>query len=97
MCKLPVRNTPDNRRTRSIPSLVAGVGIGALYAYGGYLLKNNRRYAIETALGASMILAGAQFPRAINTQKSLPIALSTLAVVAGGYYGKKWYEFRYGV
>ncbi|KAF3083532.1 hypothetical protein TWF569_009493 [Orbilia oligospora] len=76
-------------RTGSIPSLVAGVGIGAMYGYSGYLLKKNANYGIELAILASLVLGGAMIPRAIKTRKPLPIAMSVLAITGGAYYIKK--------
>ncbi|CAG8784869.1 12163_t:CDS:2, partial [Acaulospora morrowiae] len=43
---------------RSVPSLVAGLGIGVLYGIGGLLIKQNKEYGHETSLAASVILAG---------------------------------------
>ncbi|KAK6342686.1 hypothetical protein TWF718_008079 [Orbilia javanica] len=80
-------------RTGSIPSLVAGVGIGAMYGYSGYLLKKNANYGIELAILASLVLGGAMIPRAIKTRKPLPIAMSVLAITGGAYYIKKYREF----
>jgi len=80
-------------RTGSIPSLVAGVSIGALYGYSGLLLRRNANYGIELALLASFLLGASSIPRAIKTQKPLPIALSVLAIAGGAYYIKKYREF----
>ncbi|KAK6332813.1 hypothetical protein TWF696_002835 [Orbilia brochopaga] len=80
-------------RTGSVPSLVAGVGIGAMYGYSGYLLKKNANYGIELAILASLVLGGAMIPRAIKTRKPLPIALSVLAITGGTYYIRKYREF----
>jgi len=73
--------------------LVAGVGVGAAYGYSGYLLHHNRDYGIEGALGASALLAGSMLPRAVRTRRLLPVTLSVLALSAGGYYSKKYYDF----
>jgi uncharacterized membrane protein (UPF0136 family) len=64
--------------------------VGALYNYGGYRIRNSEPYGIETVLLASLILAGSSFPRAIKTQKPLPIGLSVLATYGLFYYGLKW-------
>ncbi|KAK6330238.1 hypothetical protein TWF730_004733 [Orbilia blumenaviensis] len=80
-------------RTGSIPSLAAGLGIGAMYGYSGYLLKKNANYGIELAIVASLVLGGAMIPRAIKTRKPLPIAMSVLALTGGAYYIKKYREF----
>ncbi|QGI70694.1 hypothetical protein CEK26_003028 [Fusarium fujikuroi] len=86
-------------RTRSTPSLVAGVGLGISYAYAGYLLKNNKDYGSELALANSVLLTGSAVPRIIKTGGRAPVPL--LLGAAGGlatyYYQKKFREFRYGV
>ena len=66
-------------RTGSIPSVAAGCTVGALYALGAYRISNKQPYGVELALLASVVLAGSSIPRAIKTQKSLPIGLSLLA------------------
>ncbi|KAH0608885.1 uncharacterized protein LAJ45_07635 [Morchella importuna] len=77
-------------RTGSVPSVVAGVGVGALYGYGGLRIKNGQPYGIETALLASLILGASSLPRAIKTGKPLPIGLSVLATYGLFYYGLKY-------
>jgi len=71
-------------RAGSIPSLAAGCTVGALYALGGYRIQNRQSYGLELALLASIVLAGSSVPRAIKTQKPLPVGLS--AVAAFGLY-----------
>lgn len=66
-------------RTGSIPSVAAGCTVGALYALGGYRIQQKQPYGVELALLASVVLAGSSIPRAIKTQKTLPIGLSLLA------------------
>jgi uncharacterized membrane protein (UPF0136 family) len=80
-------------RTRSVPSLVAGLGVGALYGAAGYLIQQNKDYGHETAVAASTILAGSMIPRAIKTRKPMPIVLSVISLAAGGYYVKKVIEY----
>ncbi|KAI5846967.1 transmembrane proteins 14C-domain-containing protein [Tricharina praecox] len=77
-------------RTGSVPSLVAGMGVGALYTYGGLRIRNGQPYGVETALLASLVLAGSSFPRAVKTGKPLPIGLSVLATYGLFYYGMKY-------
>ncbi|KAF2432923.1 upf0136 domain-containing protein [Tothia fuscella] len=67
-------------RTGSIPSVVAGVTVGALYTLGGLRIRNGQPYGIELALLASLVLAGSSIPRAIKGGKPLPIGLSLIAV-----------------
>ncbi|KAI7857807.1 transmembrane proteins 14C-domain-containing protein [Circinella umbellata] len=82
-------------RTRSVPSLVAGVAVGSMYGYAGYLIKENKDYGHETAVVASAILAGAMIPRAIKSgfKKPVPVAMSVVALAAGGYYVKKVIDY----
>uniref|UniRef100_A0A1D1ZEG7 UPF0136 membrane protein YJR085C n=1 Tax=Anthurium amnicola TaxID=1678845 RepID=A0A1D1ZEG7_9ARAE len=84
-------------KARSIPSLIAGVGIGTLYGIAGYVIKKNKDYGYETAFAASTILAGSMVPRAIKTKKSIPLSLGVLSVGVGAYYAKKIYEYKVGV
>lgn len=76
-----------------MPSLVAGVAVGILYGIGGYRIQNKQPYGVELALLASVVLAGSSIPRAIKTQKGLPIGLSALAALGlysfGMAYAKK--------
>ncbi|OQO00528.1 hypothetical protein B0A48_13878 [Cryoendolithus antarcticus] len=71
-------------RTGSVPSIAAGVTVGALYALGGYRIQNRQPYGVELALLASLVLAGSSIPRAIRSQKPLPMGLSVLAL--GGLF-----------
>ncbi|KAF5589629.1 hypothetical protein FPCIR_6721 [Fusarium pseudocircinatum] len=84
-------------RTRSTPSLVAGVGLGVSYAYAGYLLKNNKDYGSELALANSVLLTGSAVPRIIKTGGRAPVPL--LLGAAGGlatyYYQKKFLRQRH--
>ncbi|ORX45852.1 hypothetical protein DM01DRAFT_1339811 [Hesseltinella vesiculosa] len=80
-------------RTRSKPSLAAGLLVGSLYGVAGYLIKENADYGHETAVGASLILAGASIPRAIRTKKPVPALLAVTSVAAGAYYVKKVMDY----
>jgi len=79
-------------KTGSVPSLVAGLFIGALYTYSSQRIRNNQPYGIELALLASTILGGSSLPRAIRTGKPLPQALSVLAATGLIYYGMRFIE-----
>jgi len=75
-------------RTGSLPSLVAGVGVGSLYMYGGLRIRDRQAYGVEVALLASLLLAASSYPRAIKTGgKPLPVGLSVLATCGLLYYG----------
>ncbi|KAF5556597.1 hypothetical protein FMEXI_1069 [Fusarium mexicanum] len=79
-------------RTRSTPSLVAGVGLGVSYAYAGYLLKNNKDYGSELALANSVLLTGSAVPRIIKTggRAPVPLLLGAVGGLATYYYQKKF-------
>ncbi|KAL9539998.1 hypothetical protein MBANPS3_009945 [Mucor bainieri] len=80
-------------RSRSIPSLVAGVGVGAMYGVAGYLIKENRYYGHETGVAASVIMASSMVPKAIKTGKPFSVTLAVCSVVTGAYYTKKVIEY----
>ncbi|KAM7206971.1 Transmembrane proteins 14C domain containing protein [Rhypophila sp. PSN 637] len=66
-------------RTGSIPSVAAGSLVGLLYALGGYRIQNAQPYGVELGLLASVVLGGSSIPRAIRSQKPVPVLLSVLA------------------
>ncbi|KAJ2719749.1 hypothetical protein GGI07_005026 [Coemansia sp. Benny D115] len=82
---------------KSIPSLVAGVGLGAAYWYAGTRIQNNENYGHDLALATSSLLLFAMGPKALRTRAPVPVAMSVLGTGAAGYYSKKAYEDRYGV
>ncbi|KAL3472548.1 transmembrane proteins 14C-domain-containing protein [Aspergillus californicus] len=86
-------------KTRSTPSLVAGLGLGVSYAVSGYLLKQNKDYGAELALGNSIVLLGSGVARTIKTKAKapVPIGLAAAGLLAAFYYQKKVREFRWGV
>ncbi|KAF3993912.1 hypothetical protein FT663_01323 [Candidozyma haemuli var. vulneris] len=82
-------------RKGSVPSLAAGITFGAIYASAGYLLKQNRDWGLEIALGASTALLAAGIGRSIPTKfrKPVPLVLLGLGAVSTAYYAKKYNEF----
>ena len=54
---------------------------------GGYRIQNRQSYGVELALVASVVLAGSSIPRAIKTQKGLPVGLSIVAAFGLWNYG----------
>lgn len=77
-------------RTGSVPSVAAGMTVGALYGLGGLRLRNRQSYGLEMALLASLVLAASSVPRAIKTQKPLPIGLSVVAAFGLYRFGTIW-------
>ncbi|KAL2862634.1 TMEM14 family protein [Aspergillus lucknowensis] len=86
-------------KTRSTPSLVAGLGLGVSYAFAGYLIKENKDYGTELALGNSLVLLGSGVARSVKTKgrARVPLALAATGLLASYYYQKKVREFRFGV
>lgn len=67
-------------RTGSIPSIAAGVSVGALYLFSFARLRAGQSYGEELGLVASTVLGGSSIPRAIKTGgKPVPLGLSVLA------------------
>ncbi|KAI4116537.1 MAG: hypothetical protein LQ338_007700, partial [Usnochroma carphineum] len=77
-------------RSGSIPSIAAGLTVGALYGLGGLRVRNRQSYGLELALAASLLLAGSSVPRAIKTAKPLPIGLSVVAAFGLYRFGMLW-------
>ncbi|KAI9698441.1 MAG: hypothetical protein M1836_004022 [Candelina mexicana] len=77
-------------RTGSIPSIAAGLTVGALYGLGGLRIRQRQPYGTELALLASVVLAGSSIPRAIRSQKPLPVGLSALALFGLFTFGNAW-------
>ncbi|KAF2498679.1 hypothetical protein BU16DRAFT_524765, partial [Lophium mytilinum] len=77
-------------RTGSLPSIIAGVTVGALYTIGGARIRSRATYGVEAALLASVILAGSSIPRAIRSGKPLPAGLSVLATIGLFAFGQAW-------
>lgn len=77
-------------RTGSIPSVAAGMTVGALYGLGGLRIQKRQTYGIELALAASIVLAGSSVPRAIRSGKPLPIGLSVVAAFGLWRFGTLW-------
>lgn len=82
-------------RKGSVPSLVAGLGVSALYGVSGYLLNQNANYGLELALGTSSLLFAAGLSRSASTgfKKPIPLALVFLGGLSTGYYLKNTTSF----
>lgn len=79
-------------RTRSVPSLVAGVGVGLLYLWSAEAIKKGHSNGLEGALGASALLLLSSLPRV--AKGPVPAILAATSTAAGLYYGKTLYELR---
>ncbi|KAL5339342.1 transmembrane proteins 14C-domain-containing protein [Aspergillus crustosus] len=67
-------------RTGSLPSIIAGLSVGALYAFSYLRLARAQSYGEEIGLLASVILGGSSVPRAVRLRKPVPVVLAALAV-----------------
>ncbi|KAL4982846.1 transmembrane proteins 14C-domain-containing protein [Aspergillus falconensis] len=80
-------------RTGSLPSIIAGLSVGALYLLSFFRMRGGQTYGEEIGLLASVVLGGASIPRAIRLRKFVPVVLSVLAiygiVVFGGAVRRK--------
>ncbi|KAJ7742781.1 transmembrane proteins 14C-domain-containing protein [Mycena metata] len=79
-------------RTRSIPSLVAGVGVGAAYLWAGDRIRKGQPNGIEGAIGASAVLLASSVPRMFKGP--VPAMLAATSTMSGAYYGKTMYALR---
>lgn len=79
-------------RTRSIPSLVAGVGVGLLFLWSADSIRKGTPNGLEGALGASSVLLLSSLPRV--TKGPIPVVLAVTAAGTGFYYGKTLYGLR---
>ncbi|KAL0573428.1 hypothetical protein V5O48_008522 [Marasmius crinis-equi] len=79
-------------RTRSIPSLVAGVGVGALYLWSADSIRKGTPNGIEAALGASALLFFSSIPRA--RRGPVPATLTATSTAAAFYYGNLYLNMR---
>lgn len=82
-------------RKGSVPSLAAGLLVGGLYGYAGYLLHGNRDGGLELALGTSAFLLATGIVRGIPSRftKPVPVVLTLLGGLGSTYYFKKYKEF----
>lgn len=53
-------------------------------------IKNRAPYGVELALLASVVLAGSSMPRAIRSQKPVPVVLSLVAAYGLYTFGSAW-------
>jgi uncharacterized membrane protein (UPF0136 family) len=81
-------------RTRSVPSLVAGVTLGAGFGAAGYLLQQgNMVQGHGAALFFSTITMSAMGVRAMRSKKTLPIAISALGALSSAYHAHRFTQW----
>ncbi|CAI5728659.1 unnamed protein product [Peronospora destructor] len=81
-------------KTKSIPSLVAGITLGAGFGAAGYLLqKGEMTQGHGMALLMSTITTGAMGIRAVRYKKPLPMAIASLGAVSGAYHAYRFTEW----
>lgn len=74
-------------KTKSMPSLVAGFGIGGLYAFGAWQVNKGASdlgHKINT--GAAVLLLGAMGSRYFKTKKLWPAGVMSIAGLASAIY-----------
>ncbi|KAM6497005.1 Transmembrane proteins 14C domain containing protein [Amanita muscaria] len=79
-------------KTKSVPSLVAGVGVGLLYLWSGNVISKGAPNGVEAALGASALLLLSSLPRI--AKGPVPVVLAVTSATTGLYYGKVMYNLR---
>jgi len=79
-------------RTRSIPSLVAGVSVGLLYLWSANAIRVGAPNGVQGALGASAILLLSSAPRA--AKGPVPLTLTVPSAAAAVYYGRLYANLR---
>ncbi|KAL9713630.1 hypothetical protein Ac2012v2_003241 [Leucoagaricus gongylophorus] len=72
-------------RTRSIPSLVAGIGVGLLYLWSADAIRKGAPNGLEGALGASALLLLSSLPRV--AKGPVPAILTASSASVAFYYG----------
>lgn len=79
------------RRARSVPSLVAGLGLGGLFILSGVLVQKGSDFEGHAlGLATSVALTGAMGPRFAKSRAMMPAGALTILGTAGILYqGKK--------
>ncbi|KAG8928086.1 hypothetical protein FRC03_010517 [Tulasnella sp. 419] len=78
-------------RTRSVPSLVAGVSVGALYGWSATRIQNGVDNGYKGAFAASVLLLVSSLPRI--RKGPVPAVLSATALASTLYYAKVLNDF----
>ncbi|KAF9078243.1 transmembrane proteins 14C-domain-containing protein [Rhodocollybia butyracea] len=77
-------------RTRSYPSIIAGLGVGALYLWSADNIRKGTSNGLEGALGASALLLLSSLPRV--AKGPVPALLTVSAATSAFYYGNVIYK-----
>ncbi|KAJ0403195.1 hypothetical protein ATCC90586_000166 [Pythium insidiosum] len=81
-------------KTKSVPSLVAGVTLGAGFGVAGYMLQQgNMTQGHGAALFFSTITMSAMGVRAMRSRKTLPIAVSSLGALSSAYHAHRFTQW----
>ncbi|TMW68839.1 hypothetical protein Poli38472_006307 [Pythium oligandrum] len=81
-------------RTKSVPSLVAGVTLGAGFGLAGYMLQSgSMTQGHGTALFFSTITMSAMGVRAMRTRKTLPVAISAIGALSSAYHAQRFTQW----
>jgi len=79
-------------KARSIPSLVAGVGVGLLYLWSADSIRKGTSNGLEGALAASALLLLSSLPRV--AKGPVPAGLAVTSAASGLYYLRNVYTLR---
>ncbi|KAF8627838.1 hypothetical protein AX15_004255 [Amanita polypyramis BW_CC] len=79
-------------KSKSIPSLVAGVSVGLLYLWSADAIRKGAPNGMEGALGASALLLLSSLPRV--AKGPVPALLALTSAASGAYYGRLLYNLR---
>ncbi|RLN69797.1 hypothetical protein BBJ28_00007690 [Nothophytophthora sp. Chile5] len=81
-------------KTKSVPSLVAGVALGAGFGVAGYLLqKGQMTNGHGVALLVSSITMSAMGVRAMRSKKPVPITFASLGALSAAYHAHRFTEW----
>ncbi|KAG7387188.1 Transmembrane protein 14A [Phytophthora pseudosyringae] len=81
-------------KSKSVPSLVAGVTLGAGFGIAGFLLqKGEMTNGHGVALLVSSITTGAMGLRAVRTKKPLPVSVASLGALSAAYHAHRFTEW----
>lgn len=81
-------------KSKSLPSLAAGLTLGAGFGVAGYLLQSGQMTnGHGVALLASTITMSAMGVRAVRSRKPLPIAVSSLGALSAAYHAQRFSEW----